>query len=79
MKVASTILATFNKEALNETIILLADESLIAPLMKNLPATIEKANITLGLPLRSTALRTWIELIFTIQGESQWALCRKNE
>ena len=67
VKVASTILATFNKEALNETIILLADESLIAPLMKNLPATIEKANITLGLPLRSTALRTWIELIFTIQ------------
>ena len=67
VKVASTILASFNKEALNETIILLADESLIAPLMKNLPATIEKANITLGLPLRSTALRTWIELIFTIQ------------
>ncbi len=67
VKVASTILATFNKEALNETIILLADESLIAPLMKNLPSTIEKANITLGLPLRSTALRTWIELIFTIQ------------
>lgn len=67
VKVASTILASLNKEALNETLILLADESLIAPLMKNLPATIEKANITLGLPLRSTALRTWIELIFTIQ------------
>jgi ATP-dependent helicase/nuclease subunit B len=67
VKVASTILTSLNKEALNETLILLADESLIAPLMKNLPATIEKANITLGLPLRSTALRTWIELIFTIQ------------
>ncbi|MFO0494612.1 MAG: PD-(D/E)XK nuclease family protein [Flavobacteriia bacterium] len=67
VKVASTILASLNKQDLNETLILLADESLIAPLMKNLPATIEKANITLGLPLRSTALRTWIELIFTIQ------------
>jgi ATP-dependent helicase/nuclease subunit B len=67
VKVASTILASLNKEALSETLILLADESLIAPLMKNLPATIEKANITLGLPLKSTALRTWVELIFTIQ------------
>ena len=67
VKVASTILASLNKASLDDTLILLADETLIAPLMKNLPASIEKANITLGLPLRNTALRTWIDLVFNIQ------------
>lgn len=67
VKAAATILENFTKEDFDHTLVLLADESLIAPLLKNLPKKIGKANITLGLPLRNTALRTWVELIFTIQ------------
>jgi hypothetical protein len=51
----------------SSTLLLLADESLIIPVIKNLPKTIEKANITLGLPLKNTALRTWIDLMFRFQ------------
>lgn len=67
VKVAATLLETFTPEEINETLILLADESLIAPLLKNLPKKITHANITLGLPLRNTALRTWVDLFFNIQ------------
>lgn len=67
VKVAATILENSTKEQIDETLLLLADESLIASLLKNLPRKIGKANITLGLPIRNTALRTWVDLIFSIQ------------
>ena len=67
VKAAATILENFEEQEFNQTLVLLADESLIAPLLKNLPKKIGKANITLGLPLRNTSLRTWVELLFTIQ------------
>jgi CRISPR/Cas system-associated exonuclease Cas4 (RecB family) len=66
-KVAATILETLTKEELDETALLLADESLIGAVIKNLPARIGKANITLGLPIRNTAVKTWVDLLFSIQ------------
>lgn len=67
VKVAQTILNEIPKEERSETLVLLADEGLITPLLQNLPRSIEKANITLGLPLQTTSLNTWVELIFNIQ------------
>ena len=67
VKVAATILENSTKEQLDDTLLLLADESLIASILKNLPKKIGKANITLGLPIRNTAMRTWVDLIFSIQ------------
>jgi ATP-dependent helicase/nuclease subunit B len=66
-KVAGSLLEKMNQEEIENTLVLLADESLIVPVLKNLPKKILKANITLGLPLKNTALRTWIEILFSIQ------------
>lgn len=66
-KVVGTLLEQMDEEKLKETLVLLADESLIVPLLKNIPAKVGKANITLGLPLKDSSLRTWVELIFRIQ------------
>ncbi len=67
VKVAATALSTLSKEELNDTVLLLADESLIAPMVKNLPKSIGKANISLGLPIRNTSIKTWVDLVFGIQ------------
>ncbi len=67
VKAAATILADSSEEEINQTLLLLADESLIGSIIKNLPRKIGKANITLGLPIRNTAIRTWVDLIFSIQ------------
>ena len=67
VKVASTILEGLSKEEIDETLLLLADETLIGSILKNLPRNIGKANITLGLPIRNTAVRTWVDLMFSIQ------------
>lgn len=66
-KVAATVLESLTKEQMNETLLLLADETLINSVIKNLPKNVGKANITLGLPIRNTAIRTWVELLFSIQ------------
>lgn len=66
-KVAGTILSEMDEKTLNETLLLLADESLIVPILNNLPSNIGQANITLGLPLKNSTIRTWLELIFRIQ------------
>jgi CRISPR/Cas system-associated exonuclease Cas4 (RecB family) len=67
VKVVSTLLENKNQEELNETLVLLADETLILPLIQNIPKSVSKANITIGLPLKSSALSTWVDLIFNIQ------------
>ncbi len=54
-------------EQLDETLLLLADETLLSTMIKNLPAQIGKANITVGLPLKQTSFKSWFDGIFRIQ------------
>ncbi len=67
IKVAATEIAKLSPSELDETLVLLADESLIHSFVKNIPVQVGKANITLGLPLQQTPIKSWIELLFTIQ------------
>lgn len=67
VKVASTVLAVLSESEMNNTLLLLADESLISSMINNIPKNVGKANITLGLPIRNTAVKTWVELIINIQ------------
>lgn len=67
LKVTQDILSKMSAEELSKTVLLLADESLIVPAIKHIPKAVGKANITLGLPLKLTSLRPWVELIFEFQ------------
>lgn len=60
-------IAKNNPAELSETLILLADESLITVLVKNLPKEIGRANISMGIPLRSTAIRPLMDILYSIQ------------
>lgn len=67
VKAAASYLEKLSKEQIDETLFLLADETLVSSVLKNLPKKIGKANITLGLPIRNTSIRTWVDLLFSIQ------------
>jgi RecB family exonuclease len=67
VKVAATELEKLLPDEIDETLVLLSDESLIGAMVKNIPASVGKANITLGLPLSQTPIKSWVELIFDIQ------------
>ncbi|MCC5924263.1 MAG: PD-(D/E)XK nuclease family protein [Crocinitomicaceae bacterium] len=67
-KVMATILEeNIRKEDEADTLLLLANEQLVLPVIKNIPKSISKANITLGLPLKYTPLKTWLEILFHTQ------------
>ncbi len=67
VKVMADELSKLSPGELKNTLLLLADESLITTVVKNLPKSIGKANISMGIPLRSTAVRTLVDLVFSIQ------------
>jgi len=67
VKLAATELANRSYEALQNTLVLLADDSLIVPLMQNIPASVKEANITVGLPLKQTSIKSLLDVLFSIQ------------
>jgi ATP-dependent helicase/nuclease subunit B len=67
VKASMSVLQSLTKDELANTLLLLADESLIVPAIKHIPASVGEANITLGLPLKNTLLRTWVDLLTEIQ------------
>lgn len=67
VKAIGSLLESFSPEKIAGTLVLLADESLIVPLINTIPNKVGKANITLGLPLKNSSVRTWVDLLFKIQ------------
>ncbi|MCK7589406.1 PD-(D/E)XK nuclease family protein [Subsaxibacter sp. CAU 1640] len=59
---------------LENTAIVLGDETLLLPLLNSIPAEIDAINITMGLPLKSIPLATLFEELFLIHKND-----RKNE
>ena len=51
----------------NETAIILADESLLIPVLESLPKGIGDVNVTLGFPLGLTAFMSFVEQLFGMQ------------
>lgn len=71
-KVSATILAEqIPSNEFSETVLLLADEKLAVPVIKNIPLNVGQSNITLGLPLKYTAIRSWVDLLFRVQESFQ--------
>jgi len=66
-KFAGTILKRLSPEEVNKTAIVLADESLLIPLSRSLPTSIEKANITMGYPIKYSHLKSLVDTIFEFQ------------
>ena len=68
-KIAGSILEDLLKEGadMDQTAIVLADESMLIPLTRSLPESIERANITMGYPLKFTHLKGLIDIVFDLQ------------
>ncbi|MCO5260210.1 MAG: PD-(D/E)XK nuclease family protein [Crocinitomicaceae bacterium] len=71
IKVAASRLLELSDQEIAQTAIVLADESLIGPLLKNIPKKVGKANITLGMPMKGTAVKNWVDVLFSIQATNE--------
>jgi hypothetical protein len=53
--------------ALNRTVIVLPDESMLLPVLHSLPPELTSINVTMGFPLRATPLYTLLDLCIDLQ------------
>jgi ATP-dependent helicase/nuclease subunit B len=68
-KVAAEVIKGFEASDLDNsnTAIVLADEALLFPVLHNLPSEIKQLNVTMGSPLKNSALFSLVEAIFKLQ------------
>ncbi len=77
--VIAAILAELSPDELNDTSLVLADESMLIPLLQRLPANVQEANVSMGVPLSSGALSDWLDKLFVLKqrnvqrGAELWA------
>ncbi|MCK9616840.1 MAG: PD-(D/E)XK nuclease family protein [Lentimicrobiaceae bacterium] len=53
-------------EEVENTAVVLADESLLVPVLNSIPQNIKKCNVTMGFPLKLTSLYNLLDSIFTL-------------
>jgi len=67
VKYVSSILSSLDEKTLNQTAVVLGDESIIIPLINSLPPNVKDVNITMGIPLSQTPIASFFENIFKLQ------------
>ncbi|MEJ6590215.1 MAG: PD-(D/E)XK nuclease family protein [Crocinitomicaceae bacterium] len=67
VKVAANELSKLNPSEISSTLVLLCDEALIGSMIHHIPDNVIKTNLTLGLPLTQTSVKSWIDILFQIQ------------
>lgn len=67
VKYVGNLLATYSKETLDKTAIVLADESLLLPLLHSLPENVDQVNVTMGVPLKTMPFATFFEILFSVK------------
>lgn len=66
-KHVGNVLKNYSKEQLNDTVLVLGDESLLLPIINALPSNIKNINVTMGIPLRQTPLASLFEHLFSLK------------
>ncbi len=74
-KIMSQVLKAEIGKGLNpeETLVVLADEKLLMPVLHGISGTVDNLNVTMGFPLASTPLFNFVELLIDLQ------ISRKND
>ena len=67
VKYVGNLLATYTKEQLAHTAIILADENLLLPLLHSLPENVDQVNITMGVALKTMPFATFFEILFSVK------------
>jgi hypothetical protein len=71
VKYVSQILQSIPEEMLEHTALVLADESLLLPVLNSLPQNIKTVNITMGLPLNTLPATSFYENLFKLHKDDQ--------
>jgi len=65
-QVVAGLLAEATTEELKETVLVLADESLLIPVLDKLPTAMVRPNITMGIGISDSTFSSWIENLYEV-------------
>ncbi|NUM49627.1 MAG: PD-(D/E)XK nuclease family protein [Flavobacteriales bacterium] len=70
-KLAASLIDTIKPNEYNDTALVLANESLLIPLLDSLPENINKVNITMGYPLKNTGTASFFQALIRLHLNKQ--------
>ncbi|MFL1894550.1 PD-(D/E)XK nuclease family protein [Aquimarina sp. 2-A2] len=70
-KYVGQLVSKIPKDALEQTAVVLADESLLLPTLNSLPDSIPALNITMGMPLKEAPIAAFFEYLFEFHKTAQ--------
>lgn len=65
-EIASGLLSELSPDQLSNTALVLADESLLIPVLSSIPEMKDPANITMGIGIQNSPFSTWLEKLFEL-------------
>ena len=71
VKYVGELLSTMTAHEIENTAIILADESLLIPMLHSLPENVEKVNVTMGVPLSTFPLVSFFQLLLLFKTKQQ--------
>jgi len=66
-RIVCNLLGNIPADKYHDTAVVLADESMLLPVLNSLPESLEKFNVTMGFPLSQAPLYTFADRIFRLQ------------
>ncbi len=71
VKYVGQLLSEMTKEQLNNTAVILADETLLLPMLSSIPTNVEEVNITMGLPFATVPMVNLVHQLIALQKNSK--------
>ena len=69
VQITASLLAEMTDSERKNTVLVLADEQLLIPLLDKLPKEISKPNITMGIGLADSTFSKWLELVYSLASQ----------
>ena len=71
VKYVGELINSFNSEELDNTVIVLADETMLIPLINSIPPNVKNINVTMGYPLKNSNIFSFFYLLLRIHSKNQ--------
>ena len=71
VKYVGQLLNSLNSEELDDTAIVLADETMLIPLINSIPPNVKNINVTMGYPLKNSNIFSFFYLLLSVHSKNQ--------
>ena len=71
VKYVGELISSLNSEELDDTAIVLADETMLIPLINSIPTNVKNVNVTMGYPLKNSNIFSFFHLLLRVHSKNE--------